>query len=95
MHFLCSLTLDPNTWCIIVEGEVGGIDVLELSTIRFELNRKTFDASHIATPFGVPSPYTTTSAKSVPRPAHVTDPAPRSHQMSTPVRPNAPQQDTR
>ena len=27
MHFLCRLFLDLNAWCILVEEEVGGIDI--------------------------------------------------------------------
>ena len=35
--FLCHLTLDLKTWCIIVEEETGGIAITNLSAIRFEL----------------------------------------------------------
>ena len=42
MNFICRLSLDLNTWCIVVEGGADDIDLPRMSDIWFEINRCTF-----------------------------------------------------
>ena len=48
MNFLHHLTHDLNIWCISVEEEAGDIDIPSMSTLIFELYRRTLDKPHMS-----------------------------------------------
>ena len=85
IRYLRCLSLYLNTWYISVEDEGGNIEIPSITAIRFELDRRTFDAPHmlatlVCAPLAPPTTSTTTRCGPTP------DPTPLSRPPSRPGR---------
>ena len=74
--FLRQLTLNLNTWCVIVEEEAGDIYIPNLSMIFFELDCRTFYAPHMPATCRAPTGTGVSTGSPNPTPTPAPSPVP-------------------